>query len=112
MLEQPGAIDRVDSVLLYDALHAGYDEHHQIDFRRIEAVAKFSSLAVQGDKLFFATHSEIQTFEYAKAPRSRRTRSSAPLGLQRRPGGDTPASIELPALGGAAGNKLEHPSSR
>jgi hypothetical protein len=108
MLEQPGAIERVDAVLLYDALHAGYDEHHRIDFRRIEAVAKLAGLAIQGDKLFFATHSEIPNFEYAST-RATADALLASLGVERRPGGDTPASIALPALGGAAGNELEHP---
>jgi hypothetical protein len=108
MLEQPGAIERVDSVLLYDALHAGYDDHHRIDLRRIEAVARFAGLAVQGEKLFFATHSDIQTFEYAST-HATADALLASLGLDRRPGGDTPASIELPALGGAVGYKLEHP---
>jgi hypothetical protein len=108
MLEQPGAIERVDSVLLYDALHAGYDEHHEIDFRRIEAVTTFAGLAVRGEKLFFATHSDIGTFEYAST-HATADALLASFGVARRPGGDTPASIALPALGGEAGYKLEHP---
>ncbi len=108
MLEQPGAIDRVDAVLLYDALHASYDDHRKLDFARIEAVLKFAGLAAKGDKLFYSTHSDIPVFGYAST-HDTADALLASLGIDRRSGGDTPASIVLPSLGGEAGNKLEHP---
>jgi hypothetical protein len=108
MLEQPGALDRVDAVLLYDALHASYDEHKKIDFRRIDSVVKFAGLAAKGDKLFYATHSDIPVFEYASTHQTADAVLEM-LGIERQPGGDKPASIVLPSLGGEAGNRLEHP---
>jgi hypothetical protein len=108
MLEQPGATDRVDAVLLYDALHASYDDHHKLDFARIDAVVNFAGLAAKGDKLFYATHSDIPVFAYASTHETADA-LLASLGIDRRPGGDTPASIVLPSLGGEPGNKLEHP---
>src|SRR5262249_9062255 len=99
-LQGPGVIDQVDSVLLLDGIHTAYDTKPQVDMAGIEPFVKFARAAVDGEKLFYITHSNIQTLEYAS---TRETTDGllAVLGLEREKGGETPAMPDLPAVWGA-----------
>ncbi|HEX4404411.1 MAG TPA: hypothetical protein VGM56_06935 [Byssovorax sp.] len=100
LLERPdGAhgMDEIDAVMLLDGLHAGFDEHHAIDLRRIEPLIAFARAATRGEKLFYVTHSDIGTYEYAST-HATSDAVLAELGVTRQDGGEKPASPDLPVL--------------
>jgi hypothetical protein len=63
ILEQPLG-RRVDSVVLLDALHAGYVDNH-VDGRQIAGVIEFAKRAAAGEGLLFVSHSSIIPPGYA-----------------------------------------------
>jgi hypothetical protein len=97
VLDRPGVLDQVDAVLLYDGLHTSYDEHRKLDLRPLQSIVALARAAVQGEKLFFVTHSEIPTFDYGSTVQTTDLLLQT-LEVPRVPGGDTPAWPDLPAV--------------
>lgn len=108
VLDKPGVMDRVDSLLLFDGIHTSYDDKHKMDMRPIAPFLKFAELAADGERLFYITHSNIPTLDYAS---TRETTDAllASVGLDRAKGGDTPAMPDLPAMGSAVAKKNLRP---
>lgn len=65
VLFHPKDSARVDSILLADGLHTGYLGYHRVNPLQMEGFAKFADLAVQGQKLFAISHSEVKPYKYA-----------------------------------------------
>ena len=63
ILEQPLG-QRIDAVILLDALHAGYVDNH-VDGRQIAGVVDFAKLAAKGERFMFVSHSSIIPPGYA-----------------------------------------------
>ncbi len=66
LLRQPAHFDRVAAVLLLDGLHTGYlppekvlHQGGRLDTSKLEPFVRFARAAVQGEKRFLITHSEI-----------------------------------------------------
>jgi len=57
--------ERVDAVLLLDALHASYDDEGRIDHTGLLPFLRYAERAQQGDALFTLTHSEITPPSFA-----------------------------------------------
>lgn len=70
MLSWPGSAERVDAVMLADALHAPYDIEGDVSELRLAPFVRFARAAVGGDKLFGFTHSAIRTPGYASTTES------------------------------------------
>ncbi|HEY4121025.1 MAG TPA: hypothetical protein VGM56_24345, partial [Byssovorax sp.] len=65
-LAQPDVFAKVDAIYLLDALHCGFAlDGHSLEIIKIQPFIEFAKLAVEGKKLFFATHSEIDPVLYA-----------------------------------------------
>ncbi len=68
LLGQPAVFDRVDAVVLLDAIHCGVDPWtKQLKPWQIEPTRRFAQKAVEGRALLSITHSEIQTYGYLDA---------------------------------------------
>jgi hypothetical protein len=64
VLKQPGAMDRIDAVLLADAPHVNYLGQHEVNDKALEKWSRFAQAAIRGEKLFALTHSSIPTVGY------------------------------------------------
>jgi hypothetical protein len=71
LLDQPFALEIVDSVVLLDGLHAGYTER-SLDKVRLEPFARFAAQAANGQKFMFVSHSSIPTPGYASTTETAR----------------------------------------
>jgi hypothetical protein len=108
LLERPDAMETIDTVILLDGLHTGFDEHHEVDVQRIDPFVRFARAAERGDKLFFVTHSDIPVDEYVSTSLTADALLRL-LGLSREPGGEAPEMPDLPSLGGKLAPKyLQH----
>jgi hypothetical protein len=68
MLNQPGVADRVDAILLADALHANFIgdlRDHKVNPGALENYVAYAKRAVKGEKLLAITHSSIGVDGYA-----------------------------------------------
>ncbi|MDW8248874.1 MAG: hypothetical protein RMJ98_06170 [Myxococcales bacterium] len=57
-----------DAVILLDGFHAGYLEGqggHRIDEQNVAPLLEFARLAVEGQRFFYLTHSQVGTDDYA-----------------------------------------------
>ncbi len=64
ILDQPLGLRVVDSVILLDGLHSGY-EGHSLDVKRLAPFVRFAESAAKGERLLFVSHSSILTTGYA-----------------------------------------------
>jgi hypothetical protein len=107
VLDQPDETASIDAVLLLDGIHTSYDVHRKMDLRPLEPFMRFARAAVKRDKLFYITHSDIPTYDYASTHETTDAILRA-LDVQREPGGERPPLPDLPALGSAyARSKLQ-----
>lgn len=95
ILTQPSGKSRVDSVILLDALHAGY-VGDQLNAIQLAPFVDFAALAARGRRFFFVSHSSIVPPGYASTtetanylvhavggrPKPSRPRTSDPFGLE------------------------------
>jgi hypothetical protein len=67
LLDRPAIAERVDAVLLADAMHAGYvgGRGRVIDPQRMQPFVAFALRAATGERLMAVTHSAIRTAAYA-----------------------------------------------
>lgn len=68
LLRQDGCFDRIDALLLADTVYAGYAETDGVrrpDPAHMEPFRRFASLAVEGRKTVFVTHSYLVPGGYA-----------------------------------------------
>lgn len=71
ILEEPGAIERIDSVILLDGIHTAFlTNPKRPDPSHLAMFVRFAKEAVAGRKLFSITHSEIDPFEFVGAHKS------------------------------------------
>jgi hypothetical protein len=87
---------RIDAVLLLDAIHCGYEDARSKRLKRfqIEPMERFARRAAEGRALFFITHSEIEPTGYLSARRTTDLLLDA-VGVPRT---STSAGQPLPAL--------------
>lgn len=96
--------DRVDAVLLADALHAPYLNpfKHEVDHESLEPFLRFARRAAASERLFVLTHSQLETLVYASAAESADHLLGA-LGVAREDAkGSSPAPVALAAAQRAA----------
>jgi len=75
LLQHEAVFDRVDAVMLLDAIHCGYTTiddgtargHIQLKNDQIEPIRRFARRAVAGTAMLSITHSEIETYGYLDA---------------------------------------------
>ncbi len=69
LLANDAIFDRLDAVVLLDAIHCGYDDSfpRQLKPYQIDPIRRFARRAVEGLALLSITHSEIQTYGYLDA---------------------------------------------
>jgi hypothetical protein len=68
LLGHPSVFDRLDAVVLLDAIHCGIDTWtKEMKPWQIEPTRRFAARAVEGKALLSITHSEIQTYGYLDA---------------------------------------------
>lgn len=96
ILEQPLGMQLVDAVILLDGLHAGYSAH-SLAAERLAPFVAFAEAASKGKRLFFLSHSSIQTQGYASTtetaqylawrlggrPKAVEPAAADPMGLER-----------------------------
>jgi hypothetical protein len=71
ILDEPGAIERIDSVILLDGLHTAFLAYpKRPDPSHLTMFVRFAKEAVAGRKLLSITHSEIDPFEFVGAHKS------------------------------------------
>ena len=105
ILEHAANIDKVDTVILLDGIHASFLPDGSLDPLRIEPWARFARRAIFGDRLFVITHSEIKPLEY---PGTHATTDSLlqVLELTRTEGGVQPEFPPLTSTHGVPKSKL------
>jgi hypothetical protein len=65
ILEDPDNFARVNAILLYDAIHVGYDPYtKRVKPGQFEPFRRFAQNAAEGKALLSITHSEIETYGY------------------------------------------------
>ncbi len=87
MLDQPGVADRVDAVILADALHTNFIgdiRDKKINPAAIEPYEAFARRAMRGEKLFAMTHSAIGVDGYASTTETA-TQLLHDLGMEKKP---------------------------
>jgi hypothetical protein len=68
LLQNDAIFDRIDAVVLFDAIHCGYDpDTHKLKPDQIEPIRRFARKAVEGKALLTITHSDIETYGYLNA---------------------------------------------
>jgi hypothetical protein len=69
LLADEGIARRIDAVLLFDAIHCGYEDARSKRLKpyQIEPIERFAQRAVEGRALLSITHSEIETVGYLNA---------------------------------------------
>jgi hypothetical protein len=68
MLQQEEIFNRIDAVVLFDAIHCGYEPvYHHMKPDQIDPIRRFAKKAASGRALLSITHSEIQTYGYLGA---------------------------------------------
>jgi hypothetical protein len=68
LLQQPSIADRIDAVVLFDAIHCGIDAYtKQLKADQIEPIRAYARRAAEGRVLLAITHSEIETYGYLNA---------------------------------------------
>lgn len=67
ILRQDSSAERVDAILLSDGLHVGFEPKGARKIRSLylDPMTRYAELAVQGERLFAITHSDIRTVRYA-----------------------------------------------
>ncbi len=71
ILDEPGAIERIDSVILLDGLHTAFLAYpKRPDPSHLAMFVRFAKEAVAGRKLLSITHSEIDPFEFVGVHKS------------------------------------------
>jgi hypothetical protein len=71
ILEQPGSSDRIDAVLLLDAMHTGLmPDGVTLNPAGLAPFEEFAQRAMTGNKLFVLTHSNIEPIGYAGVAQS------------------------------------------
>jgi hypothetical protein len=71
ILDEPGAIEQIDSVILLDGLHTAFLSYpKRPDPSHLAMFVRFGKEAVAGRKLLSITHSEIDPFEFVGAHKS------------------------------------------
>jgi hypothetical protein len=66
ILEQPAMAEKADAVILLDGIHVGYMvDGRSLDMLRLKAFSDYAKRAVDGEKLFYITHSNIVPTGYA-----------------------------------------------
>jgi hypothetical protein len=72
LLGHEAVFDRIDAVLLLDAIHCGYDNSwpRRLKSWQIDPLRRFAARAVDGRALLSITHSEIETYGYLNAHRT------------------------------------------
>ena len=65
-------IERIDAVLLADAMHAPYLDKltRQVDARGMTGITRFARLATEGERMLSITHSSIETYAFASTSRT------------------------------------------
>jgi hypothetical protein len=92
LLQHDDVFDRIDAVMLLDAIHCGYaviDDgsmrgHMQLKNDQIEPIRRFAKRAVAGKAMLSITHSEIETYGYLDAHKTTDLMLEA-VGLSRAP---------------------------
>lgn len=96
LLKQPFARSAVESIILLDGLHVGY-QGRSLDRERMAPFVDFAKQAVAGERSFFVSHSSISTSGYASStetaryliwktggrPKAVEALDSEPMGLER-----------------------------
>lgn len=68
LLQHDEVFDRIDAILLFDAIHCGIDVWTgKMKKDQIDPIRRFAQKAVEGRALLSITHSEIQTYGYLDA---------------------------------------------
>ncbi len=69
LLAQPAAFDRIEAVVLLDAIHCGWDDSwpRKLKPHQIDPIRRFAARAAEGRALLSITHSEIVTYGYLNA---------------------------------------------
>jgi hypothetical protein len=100
LLQQDAIFERLDAVVLLDAIHCGYEPvYHKLKPDQIEPIRRFARKAADGRALLSITHSEIETYGYLDAHKTTDAMLAA-VGLPR-----TPSTREqpMPALASMVG---------
>jgi hypothetical protein len=101
VLERPALVKKVDAVLLFDGLHAGYrPRDHSLNIERIAAFERFAKQAVLGEKLFSITHSEVSSSSAYASSLETTDKLLSRVGATRVPGGEPREVPELPSTRG------------
>jgi hypothetical protein len=88
-----GGDEGIDAVVLLDGLHTSYlprtaDDPRPLDVASIEPVLAFARRAAAGEKIFFFTHSRVESFKYPSTTKTANLLLSR-LGLTPTPGPPT-----------------------
>jgi hypothetical protein len=96
ILDKERHVERVDALLITDGMHGGYRTaaEQEIHPMSLAAFVGFADRAVEGDKLFVLTHSQIQTRGYASAKASADFLLDQ-LGVDREPSGESPPPVDF-----------------
>ena len=71
MLQSEAISDRIDAVILFDALHCGYVQGTKtLKPDQIGPIVRFAKKAAEGRALLSITHSRIQTYTYLNAEKT------------------------------------------
>jgi hypothetical protein len=92
VLEQPALAAKVDSVILLDGIHVGYQPWNNTDLimERLAPFVRFAREAVEGRKLFVITHSDITPVGHYAGTRETTDAVLREVGVARTPGGVAP----------------------
>lgn len=100
-LEQPALARDVDAVILLDGIHVGHQpKSTELLSARLEPFERFAREAVEGRKLFSITHSEITPIGGYAGTRETTDALLRSVGVERAPGGETPAFPPLQSING------------
>jgi hypothetical protein len=85
ILRDPTRFERVDALLILDGLHFRYEDevHGKVSPLAMEPFVRYAREASEGRKLFWLTHSQVQTTGYANTTQTA-DHLLAALGLERR----------------------------
>ena len=106
ILEQPALAAKVDSVILLDGIHVGYQPwNNDLIMERLAPFVRFAREAVEGRKLFVITHSDITPAGHYAGTRETTDAVLREVGVERTPGGEAPVMPVLHSIDGVIAKK-------
>jgi hypothetical protein len=106
VLEQPALAAKVDSVILLDGIHVGYQPwNNDLIMERLAPFVRFAREAVEGRRLFVITHSDITPAGHYAGTRETTDAVLREVGVERTKGGEAPVMPFLHSIDGVIAKK-------